>query len=63
MALHVTCGDIKMRDIHTWICGHSHEGGNWTGEGNRGPTRFVMNQRGYTGEEAEFDPAFVIQVP
>ena len=28
-------GDIKMHDIHTWICGHSHEGDNWTGEAGR----------------------------
>lgn len=63
LALHVTCGDIKMHDIDTWICGHSHEGGNWTGEGNHGPIRFVMNQRGYPREEAEFDPALVIEVP
>ena len=52
-----------MHDIHTWICGHSHEGDNWTAEGSHGPTRFVMNQRGYVGEDAEFDPALVIEVP
>jgi len=54
--------EIKEFDIHTWICGHSHETQNWTGEGNHGPIRFIMNQRGYPGECAEFDPAFVVDV-
>jgi predicted phosphodiesterase len=54
--------EIKEYDIHTWICGHSHETQSWTGEGNYGPIRFVMNQRGYPGEETEFDPAFVVEV-
>lgn len=54
--------DIKAYNIHTWICGHSHEGENWTGISDHGPTRFVMNQRGYPGEETEFDPGFVVEV-
>ena len=53
---------IRPHDIHTWICGHSHEGEDWTGEGDHRPIRFVMNQRGYPGEEARFDPALVIEV-
>ena len=55
-------GEIKDFDIHTWICGHSHEGQNWKGKGKHGPIRFVMNQRGYPGEEAGFDPAFVLEL-
>ncbi|EBA14415.1 hypothetical protein RSK20926_02062 [Roseobacter sp. SK209-2-6] len=54
--------EIKIHDIHTWIWGHSHEGESWIGQGNHGPIRFVTNQRGYPGEGAEFDPAFVIEV-
>ncbi len=54
--------NIRGFDIHTWIWGHSHEGENWTGEGNHGPIRFVMNQRGYPGEETGFDPVFVLEV-
>ena len=56
------CGEIKEFDIHTRICGHSYETQNWTGEGNHGPIRFIMNQRGYPGEATEFDPAFVVEV-
>ncbi|APX17991.1 serine/threonine protein phosphatase (plasmid) [Phaeobacter inhibens] len=54
--------DIKVHDIHTWVCGHSHEGENWTGAGGHGPIRFVTNQRGYPGEETEFDPTLTINV-
>lgn len=54
--------EVKGLDIHTWICGHSHEGENWTGEDDHGPIRFVTNQRGYPGEGAEFDPACVLEV-
>ncbi len=54
--------DIKAHAIHTWICGHSHEGEHWTGAGDHGPIRFVMNQRGYPGEETGFDPSYVVSV-
>jgi hypothetical protein len=54
--------EIKGFDIHTWICGHSHDNETWTGKGKHGPIRFVMNGRGYPGEEVEFDPAFVLEV-
>ena len=53
---------IKAHDVHTWICGHSHEGESWTGAGDHGPIRFVMNQRGYPGEETGFDPSYVVDV-
>ncbi|TNE63408.1 MAG: hypothetical protein EP336_17450 [Rhodobacteraceae bacterium] len=49
-------------DIHAWIWGHSHEGESRTLEADHGPIRFVTNQRGYPGEEVEFDPAFVLEV-
>ncbi|SDY01228.1 metallophosphoesterase [Allgaiera indica] len=54
--------EIRAFDIHTWICGHSHEGQNWTGDGDYGPIRFIMNQRGYPREKTGFDPAFVLEV-
>lgn len=54
--------DIRAFDIHTWIWGHSHEGKNWTGEGEHGPIHFCTNQRGYPGEGVSFDPAFHIQI-
>lgn len=54
--------EIKGFDIHTWICGHSHDNEAWTGSGKHGPIRFVMNGRGYPGEEVEFDPTFVLEV-
>ena len=53
---------IQKFDINTWICGHSHDPGEWVGNGNKGPIRFVMNQRGYPAEELEFDPAFILEV-
>lgn len=54
--------EIRGFDIHIWICGHSHEARSWIGNGERGEIRFVMNQRGYPGEEAGFDPKLVINV-
>ena len=54
--------EIRAFDIHTWICGHSHDNEAWTGKGKHGPIRFVMNGRGYPGEEVEFDSAFVLEV-
>jgi DNA repair exonuclease SbcCD nuclease subunit len=54
--------EICAFDIHTWIWGHSHEGENWTGEGEKGEIRFITNQRGYPGEEVRFDPAFVLKI-
>lgn len=54
--------EIRNFDIHTWIWGHSHEGENWTGEGEQGAIRFVTNQRGYPDEGVPFDPAFMIAV-
>lgn len=54
--------DIKCHDIHTWICGHSHEAQRWIGDGEKGKIRFLMNQRGYPGEETEFDAAFVVEI-
>ena len=54
--------EIRRFDIDTWIWGHSHEGESRTIEGDHGPIRFVTNQRGYPGEEVEFDPAFVLGV-
>ncbi len=54
--------EIRSFDIHTWIWGHSHEGEDWTGEGDYGPIRFVSNQRGYPGEETRFDSAFLLEV-
>lgn len=53
---------IRGFDIHTWIWGHSHEGESRTVQGEYGPIRFVTNQRGYPGEEVEFDSAFVMEV-
>ena len=57
--------EIRRHDIQAWICSHTHEGTGWTGEGEHGPIRFVMNQRGYpfgrTGKH--FDPAFILEVP
>lgn len=55
-------GQIKRDNIHTWICGHSHETRDLIGDGERGKIRFAMNQRGYPGEETEFDAAFLSQV-
>ena len=54
--------DIRGLDIHTWVWGHSHEGDNWRGEGKHGEIRFITNQRGYPGERAGFDAAFVLKV-
>lgn len=54
--------EIRGFDIHTWIWGHSHEGESLAVEGDHGPIRFVTNQRGYPGEEVEFDPASVLEV-
>lgn len=51
---------IRGFDIHTWVCGHSHDTRAWTGDGAHGPIRFVMNPRGYPHERVAFDPAFVI---
>ncbi|WP_371170026.1 hypothetical protein [Aliiroseovarius sp. 2305UL8-7] len=53
--------EIKQHDIHSWICGHSHETRNWIGDGNKGQIRFVMNQRGYPGEEIGFETEFVVE--
>ncbi|MEO1110600.1 MAG: metallophosphoesterase [Pseudomonadota bacterium] len=53
---------IKAYEIHTWVCGHSHEDEHWTGAGDHGPIRFVMNQRGYPGEETGFSPSCVVSV-
>lgn len=54
--------EIRGHDIHSWIWGHSHEGDNWTGEGDQGLIRFVTNQRGYPGEGTGFDATFVLEV-
>ncbi len=56
--------EIRQYDIHTWICGHTHEGDDWTGSGEHGPIRFVMNQRGYphTRTGPNFDPARMLEV-
>lgn len=54
--------EIKTHDVHSWIWGHSHEGNAWIGDGDHGPIRFVTNQRGYPGEGAAFDPAFLLEV-
>ncbi|WP_434289637.1 metallophosphoesterase [Celeribacter sp. SCSIO 80788] len=54
--------EIRGLDIDTWLWGHSHEGESRTIEGAQGPIRFATNQRGYPGEEVEFDPAFVLEV-
>lgn len=54
--------EIRGFDIHTWIWGHSHEGENWTGEGEHGPIRFVSNQRGYPNEACVFNPAYVLDL-
>lgn len=54
--------EIRAFDIHTWIWGHSHEGENWTGAGEKGEIRFITNQRGYPGEGVRFDPAYQIQI-
>ena len=54
--------EIRAFDIHTWIWGHSHEGDNWTGEGQYGPIQFVTNQRGYPREDVRFDSALRLEV-
>ena len=54
--------EIRGHDIHTWIWGHSHEGQDWTDEGQHGPIRFVTNQRGYPGEGVPFNPVYVVEV-
>lgn len=54
--------EIRGFDIHTWIWGHSHEGENWTGNGEHKTIRFITNQRGYPGEGVQFDPRFEIRV-
>ena len=54
--------EIRDFDIHTWIWGHSHEGEDWTGEGEHGSIRFVTNQRGYPGEKVAFDPRYTVDV-
>lgn len=54
--------EIRGFNIDTWIWGHSHEGESRTVEGDQGRIRFVSNQRGYPGEEVEFDPAFVLEI-
>lgn len=53
---------IRAFDIHTWIWGHSHEGENWTGEGEKGQIRFITNQRGYPGEVVTFKPEYLVDV-
>lgn len=54
--------EIRGFDIHTWIWGHSHEGENWTGEGEHGAIRFISNQRGYPSEGVPFDSAYTLKV-
>ncbi|MBO9455120.1 metallophosphoesterase [Paracoccus sp. R12_1] len=52
--------EIKQFDIHSWICGHSHDNQNRVGDGDHGSIHFVMNARGYPGEGTPFDPAYVL---
>jgi len=54
--------EIRGYNVHTWVCGHSHEGDNWRGKGAHGTIRFVSNQRGYPGEGTAFDPTYIIDV-
>lgn len=53
---------IKEFDVHTWICGHSHDNRNCVLDGKYGPVHFVMNARGYPGEGAGFDPTYVLTI-
>lgn len=55
-------GEMRSFDIHTWICGHSHETSCWLGDGEQRPIRFVMNQRGYPGERLAFNPKARIMI-
>lgn len=54
--------EIRNRNVHTWVCGHSHDNGDKTLEGKYGPVRFVANARGYPKEGVAFDPDLVIEV-
>jgi len=54
--------EIRSFDIHTWVWGHSHEGDNWSGEGEHGEIQFITNQRGYPSDETRFDASFCLEV-
>jgi len=54
--------ELRGFDIHTWIWGHSHEGTDWTGDGDHGPISFITNERGDPGEDVPFDPVWVLEV-
>lgn len=52
--------EIKSSHVDIWLCGHSHDNNTWTGQGDHGDIRFLMNGRGYPHEKTEFDPAFIV---
>ena len=54
--------EIRNRNVHSWVCGHSHDHDDLTLEGKYGPVRFVSNARGYPKEGVPFDPDLVIEV-
>lgn len=54
--------EIRNRNVHSWVCGHSHDNGDLNLEGKYGPVRFIANARGYPKEGAAFDPDLVIEV-
>lgn len=52
---------LPLVDRHrpaAWVSGHTHHSMNL----RRGGTRLVSNGRGYPGENAGFDPAFVMEI-
>ena len=57
--------EIRRHDISYWICGHSHSNRHHCGPGEHGDIHFVMNARGYPGEDESkgFDPALTLTVP
>jgi len=54
--------EIRNRNVHSWVCGHSHDNDDKVLEGKYGPVRFVANARGYPREGVVFDPDLVIEV-
>ena len=53
---------IRNRNVHTWVSGHSHDNADKIIEGKYGPIRFVANARGYPKEGVAFNPDLVIEV-
>jgi predicted phosphohydrolase len=54
--------EIRNRNVHSWVSGHTHDNADKVLQGKYGPVRFVANARGYPKEGVEFDPDLVIEV-